>query len=139
MNIQERMDSINGVIKNIAEFIQTHEDIKTDFNEYLRTIGATTKTGIPLQTACFSYILERNLGEDLKSIPQLYLENTKGLDKDTKNVVEAIDESISSNMSCMASQIAALNSLTKLVVPNASICPGWGDVTGSVTPATAGA
>ena len=96
MNIQERMDSINGVIKNIAEFIQTHEDIKTDFNEYLRTIGATTKTGIPLQTACFSYILERNLGEDLKSIPQLYLENTKGLDKDTKNVVEAIDESISS-------------------------------------------
>ena len=39
MNIQERMDSINGVIKNIAEFIQTHEDIKTDFNEYLRTIA----------------------------------------------------------------------------------------------------
>ena len=91
MNIQERMDSINGVIKNIAEFIQTHEDIKSDFNEYLRTIGANTKTGVPLQTACFSYILERNLGEDLKSIPQLYLENTKGLDKDTKTVVEAID------------------------------------------------
>ena len=96
MNIQERMDSINGVIKNIAEFIQTHEDIKSDFNEYLRTIGATTKTGVPLQTACFSYILERNLGEDLKSIPQLYLENTKGLDKDTKTVVQAIDDSISS-------------------------------------------
>ena len=96
MNIQERMDSINGVIKNIAEFIQTHEEIKADFNEYLRTIGATTKTGVPLQTACFSYILERNLGEDLKSIPQLYLENTKGLDKDTKTVVQAIDESISS-------------------------------------------
>ena len=96
MNIQERMDSINGVIKNIAEFIQTHEEIKTDFNEYLRTIGANSKNGVPLQTACFSYILERNLGEDLKSIPQLYLENTKGLDKDTKTVVQAIDESISS-------------------------------------------
>ncbi len=40
MNIQERMDSINGVIKQIAEFIQSHEEIKTDFNEYLRTIGA---------------------------------------------------------------------------------------------------
>lgn len=96
MNIQERMDSINGVIKNIAEFIQTHEDIKADFNEYLKTIGANTKSGVPLQTACFSYILERNLGEDLRSIPQLYLENTKGLDKDTKNIVEAIDSSISS-------------------------------------------
>lgn len=71
MNIQERMDSINGVIKNIAEFIQNNEDIKQDFNEYLQTIGATNPNGVPLQTACFSYILERNLGEDLKSIPQL--------------------------------------------------------------------
>ncbi len=96
MNIQERMDSINGVIKNIADFIQTNDNIKNDFNEYLRTIGANSKSNVPLQTACFSYILERNLGEDLKSIPQLYLENTKGLDKDTKSIVEAIDNSISS-------------------------------------------
>lgn len=96
MIIQERMDSINSVIKNIAEFIQTHDEIKADFNEYLRTIGANTKNGIPLQTACFSYILERNLGEELKSIPQMYLENSKGLDKETKNIVKAIDESISS-------------------------------------------
>ena len=108
MNIQERMDSINGVIKNIAEFIQTHEDIKADFNEYLRTIGANAKNGIPLQTACFSYILERNLGEDLKSIPQLYLENTKGLDKDTKSVVQAIDDSISSLFEIKNSSVVEL-------------------------------
>jgi hypothetical protein len=38
-------------------------------------------------------------------------------------------------ISCMANQIAALNSLTKLVVPNSSVCPGWGNVT--VTPAAA--
>ena len=96
MNIQERMDTINNVIKNIAEFIQTHEQIKADFNEYLKTIGANSKTGIPIQTAGFSYILERNLTEELKSIPQLYLENTKGLDKDTQNIVNALDNSISS-------------------------------------------
>ena len=35
---------------------------------------------------------------------------------------------------CMASQIAALNGLCKLVIPNTSVCPGWGNVT--VTPAT---
>ena len=38
-------------------------------------------------------------------------------------------------MNCMGSQIAQLFSLTKLVVPNASVCPGWGNVT--VTPAAA--
>ncbi len=39
-------------------------------------------------------------------------------------------------LNCMSGQIAQLMSLTKLVVPNGSICPGWGDVTVSVTPAT---
>lgn len=35
---------------------------------------------------------------------------------------------------CIQNQIAQLFSLTKLVVPNASVCPGWGNVT--ITPAT---
>lgn len=35
---------------------------------------------------------------------------------------------------CVQGQIAQLFSLTKLVVPNGSVCPGWGDVT--ITPAT---
>ena len=38
---------------------------------------------------------------------------------------------------CIQSQIAQLMGLTKMVVPNGSICPGWGDVTVTVTPATA--
>ena len=38
-------------------------------------------------------------------------------------------------LSCISSQVAALMALTKTVIPNTSICPGWGDVT--VAPATA--
>lgn len=38
-------------------------------------------------------------------------------------------------ISCMAAQIAQLQGLTRLVVPNSSVCPGWGTVT--VTPAAA--
>ena len=37
-------------------------------------------------------------------------------------------------INCMAGQIAQLYGLTKLVVPNTSICPGYGNVT--ITPAT---
>ena len=37
-----------------------------------------------------------------------------------------------SAMNCMGSQIAQLYGLTKLVIPNGSVCPGWGNVT--VTP-----
>lgn len=38
-------------------------------------------------------------------------------------------------MNCMGGQIAQLYALTKLVIPNGSVCPGWGNVT--VTPAAA--
>jgi hypothetical protein len=36
---------------------------------------------------------------------------------------------------CIANQVNQLMALTKLVIPNSSICPGYGNVT--VTPATA--
>lgn len=38
-------------------------------------------------------------------------------------------------LTCLQGQVAQLLSLTKIVVPNTSVCPGWGDVTVSVTPA----
>lgn len=40
-------------------------------------------------------------------------------------------------LNCMRGQIDQLYGLTKLVVPNGSVCPGWGEVT--VTPAAAAA
>ena len=39
----------------------------------------------------------------------------------------------------LQSQAVQLMSLTKIVIPNGNVCPGWGDVTVSVTPATTGA
>ena len=39
------------------------------------------------------------------------------------------------SMNCIGGQVAQLFALTKLVVPNSSVCPGWGNVT--ITPATA--
>jgi hypothetical protein len=46
----------------------------------------------------------------------------------------------SATVSCLTGQVngmqALLNSITKTVVPNSAICPGWGDVTVSITPAT---
>ena len=38
-------------------------------------------------------------------------------------------------LGCIQGQVAQLMGLTKLVVPNGSICPGWGDVTVSVAAA----
>ena len=50
-----------------------------------------------------------------------------------------VNAQIIGNTTCMAGQIQQLYGLTKLIVPNGSICPGWGDVTVSVTPTTTSA
>ena len=38
------------------------------------------------------------------------------------------------NIGCIQNQVAQLFGLTKLVVPNTSVCPGWGNIT--ITPST---
>lgn len=40
------------------------------------------------------------------------------------------------NYNCLAGKVNDLYGLTALKIPNASVCPGWGDVTVSITPAT---
>jgi hypothetical protein len=42
-------------------------------------------------------------------------------------------------ISCIANQVNQLMALTKVVIPNGSICPGWGEVTVSPVAPAAGA
>lgn len=37
---------------------------------------------------------------------------------------------------CIQNQVNALMGMTKLVIPNSSVCPGWGNATVTVTPGT---
>ena len=51
---------------------------------------------------------------------------------DKQNAVfEAIN---TERINCLSNRVATIEGLTKLVVPNSSVCPGWGNVT--ITPAT---
>ena len=52
------------------------------------------------------------------------------LDKQSA-VFEAVN---SERITCLSNRVATLEGLTKVVVPNTSVCPGWGNVT--ITPAT---
>lgn len=71
---------------------------------------------------------------------QKMLEMYKYFDGEVKRIDKTLCEQAVYNatqtgaISCIQGQIAQLQSLTKLVVPNTSVCPGWGNVT--ITPAT---
>ena len=54
-------------------------------------------------------------------------------DMDKRNAVaEAVN---AERLGCLSGRVSAIEALTKLVVPNSSVCPGWGNVT--ITPAAA--
>ena len=89
MLILEDLKIINDTIKDLADFVQTDENVKDDFQEYIKTVG-----NMNFQSACLNYIFERNLNN--KSILNIYTENAKGLSKETKSIVKALTKSISS-------------------------------------------
>ena len=59
--------------------------------------------------------------------------------KDAQNAVNmqqaVYNGTNTATLQCLQAQVAQLMGLTKLVVPNTSVCPGWGNVT--ITPAAA--
>lgn len=56
--------------------------------------------------------------------------------QDAINVQQAtLNATQTATIACMQGQVAQLLGLTKLVVPNTSVCPGWGNV--KITPAAA--
>ena len=50
------------------------------------------------------------------------------------NMQQAVyNGTMNATIGCIQNQVAQLLGLTKLVVPNTSVCPGWGNAT--ITPA----
>ena len=54
------------------------------------------------------------------------------------NTQAVVNATMTGTISCMQGQIAQLQSLTKLVVPNSSVCPGWGNVNVTIPTTTTG-
>lgn len=82
-------------------------------------------------------LLESNIYTDQK-LTELYKSLKGEIDankaaQDAVNLQQAtFNAANTAAISCMQSQIAQLFGITKLVVPNTSVCPGWGNVT--ITP-----
>ena len=85
-------------------------------------------------------LLESNIYTDSK-IADVYERLANKIDannaaQDAVNLQQATyNAANTAAIGCMQNQIAQLFGLTKLVVPNGSVCPGWGNVT--ITPAAA--
>lgn len=84
-------------------------------------------------------LLESNIYTDQKlNDLRNYVDARVGAVENAVNAQAVYNATNTATIGCIQGQIAQLQSLTKLVVPNSSVCPGWGNVTitPSTTPAT---
>lgn len=84
-------------------------------------------------------LLESNIYTDQK-IADVYerLNNKINANKEAQDAVNlqqvAYNATNAATINCIQNQVAQLFGVTKLVIPNSSVCPGWGNVT--ITPST---
>lgn len=85
-------------------------------------------------------LLKSNIYTDQKIADVYERLNTKitGVES-AVNTQSVVNASMTGVINCMQGQIAQLQGLTKLVVPNTSVCPGWGEVHLTIPTTTTGA
>lgn len=81
-------------------------------------------------------LLESNIYTDQKlNDLRNYIDAKVGAVEGAVNAQAVYNATNTATINCIQGQVAQLFGLTKLVVPNTSVCPGWGNVT--ITPAAA--
>ena len=88
MTVIEKVNEINEVIKAVFEFTQSNETVKTDFYEYLATIGARNISLNQMEKVFLPYIFERKINE--KSILEMFAENNSKNNEITEALLKAI-------------------------------------------------
>ena len=94
MSVIEKVTDISNTISKIFTFALENEEIKTDFDEYLKTIGAYSAPQSKIQGILITYIFERILNKQRETVFSKYLDENKNLDSHEKNLVQAFQKSI---------------------------------------------
>ena len=83
MTVIEKINTINDALKEIFDFTQSNETIKSDFDEYLATIGARNISLNQMEKIFLPYVFERRISG--KSILEMYKD-----EKGTNEVIEKL-------------------------------------------------
>ena len=85
MTVIKKINEINEALKEIFDFTQTNETIKSDFTEYLSTIGARNISLNQMEKIFLPYVFERRIAG--KSILDMYKE-----EKGANSIIDKLNE-----------------------------------------------
>ena len=94
MSVIDKLSSISDTLSKIFQYAQKNPEIKEDFDEYLKTIGAYNATESEISSVLVTYVFERNFHKGSDSVFSMYLKDNTDIDSNTKNIVQALQNSI---------------------------------------------
>ncbi len=94
MSVIEKVTDISNTISKVFSFVLENEEIKQDFDEYLKTIGAYNAPPSKVQAILSTYVFERILNRKRETVFSKYLDEKTGTDEREKNLIKAFQSSI---------------------------------------------
>lgn len=95
MSVIEKLSVISDTITKVMNFVLTNEIVKPDFDEYIAALSAKNADTSRIQALLIPYIAERRLTTDRKTVIELFIDNTKDISADEKEILEGLKLSFS--------------------------------------------
>lgn len=94
MSIIDKITLIGNMMEELFNFVQSNENIKQDFDEYVKTLNLKTEPEI--RASAVSYIFERRLNDENETVLSLFSKEKKSLSKEQKKIVKAFQNNVDS-------------------------------------------
>lgn len=94
MSVIDKLSSISDTLSEVFRFATEYDEIKEDFEEYLKTIGLYNAAPSQINSVLVTYVFERSFHKGVDSVFSIFLKEKQDIDEQTKNVVNALQNSI---------------------------------------------
>ncbi len=97
MSVIEKFDTISHTITDLMTFIQEDKTVNEEFTNYVNSnLKSEHNNNFDVNDALFSFMLTGRVGEEKKKFTQYYIDKHSKLPKEEKNIVKAINLSLTS-------------------------------------------
>lgn len=94
MSVIDKLSAISDTLSHVFQYAIDNQEIKADFDEYLKTIGAYNAKQSDINSILVTYVFERTFNKGQDTVFSMYLNDNKKLDSAEKNVVLALQNAI---------------------------------------------
>ena len=94
MSVIDKLSSISDTLSKVFQYAQSTPEIKEDFDEYLKTIGAYNASQADISSILVTYVFERNFHKGADSVFSMYLKDNTNIDRQEESIIKALQKSI---------------------------------------------